>query len=478
MGSDRLSSLDVSFLCLERPGTPMHMGAVAVFAPTDEFEVDAVLAELAGRAERIPRLRRLPRDLWGPPGRAAWVDDPDFDPARHITHRRLRPPGARSRLAGLVAEIMAEPLDRTRPLWEIHAVTGLANGCFALLLKLHHALADGLGAVEIGAGLLDPVDVGIPARQPAQPSTARSSLTAALASVLRPPGPREVAGTAAGLARSTGRGLAAGAVLTHSLLRHKPGFPPLPAPEEHDGVRGFAMARLALEDVRRVRQHRGGGTANDVLLTVIAGALRGWLIELGEVPVGRPVRAMVPVSRRRRAEGPGNQFGVYTLDLPVGEPNAARRLREVRRQMQRNKAGEAPPGPGDIVGLAELVPPLVHRFATPLAARHANRLFDTVVTSVPMPRGSVHFAGAELRELFPVVPLAAGHPVGIALSTYRDSAYIGIHADPTAAPHVRRLAGAIPKALAELDQTTRRVPGGAARRGRTGQPLRPGNQGL
>jgi diacylglycerol O-acyltransferase len=459
MAPEQLSSLDVSFLCLERPGTPMHMGAVALFAPTDEFDLDGVLAELGRRAESIPRLRRIARDVWRPPGGTAWVDDPDFDPGRHITHRRLPVPGARSQLATVVAEVMAEPLDRARPLWEIQIVTGLANGCFALLLKLHHALADGLGAVEIGAALLDGFDSR--ASTTAQPAIAPRSLTAQLASILRPPGPRQVADSAAGLARGAARSLASGTVLAHSLLLRKPGFPQLPEAEDgHGSARGFAMARLALDDVRRVRKQRGGGTVNDVLLAVVSGAVRHWLIELGEVPVGRPVRAMVPVSRRRNSGQAGNQFGVYTLDLPVGEPNAVRRLREVRGQMQRNKAGEAPPGPGDMVGLAELIPPALHRLATPLAAPHANRLFDTVITSVPMPRGTVHLAGAELRELFPVVPLAAGHPIGIAISTYRDNAYIGIHAAPDAAPHVRRLAAAVPKALAELDQTIRRVPGG------------------
>jgi len=448
MTADRLSSLDMSFLCLERPSTPMHMGAVAVFA--GEVEPDALLAELARRADRIPRLRRTVHDVWAPPGAATWVEDRDFDAAWHIRQRRLPAPGARSQLGADVAEIMAAPLDRTRPLWEIHHVTGLANGSFALVLKLHHALADGVGAVEVGAAMLDEFAALAPQAPPAI-EAARGLVARHVGWALRRADPRALAGSTAGLARMAGRGLTVGGTLVDAVLRPRSGFPALPVSDEERDGRGFAMARIPLQDVRRVRKHHGG-TANDVLLAAIAGGLRDWLAGLGPVRDGRPVRAMVPVSGRRQADGPGNQFAVYTLDLPVGEPCPRRRLREVRRQMDRNKAGEAPAGPGGIVALAELLPSAVHRVLTPLAGRHAGRLFDTIVTSVPMPRGSVHVAGAELRELFPVVPLAAGHPVGIALSTYRDTAYVGVHAARTAAPHVRRLADAIPGALADLDQ--------------------------
>jgi diacylglycerol O-acyltransferase len=165
--AERLSSLDLSFLCLEGTNTPMHLGAVLVFGRPDELadadadaDPDADIAErlaavLRHRAAAVPRLRRKLAPVAFPPGAAAWVDDPTFDPSDHVHTSTLPAPHGPVELATRTAELLASPLDRSRPLWEIHVIGARADGGFALVVKIHHALADGLGAVMLGMSLFD-----------------------------------------------------------------------------------------------------------------------------------------------------------------------------------------------------------------------------------------------------------------------------------------------------------------------------------
>ncbi|MGI8312984.1 wax ester/triacylglycerol synthase domain-containing protein [Saccharopolyspora hattusasensis] len=150
-----VSALDWAFLCLERDAAPMHLGAVAVFAPRRPVHPGRVAGVLAERAARIPRLRLRVRSSWFPPGHARWEEPSDFRARDHVHTHQLPSPGGREELAVLVTELNALPLDLSRPLWELHVITGLDGDRFAVLVKLHHALADGCGAVEAGLGLLD-----------------------------------------------------------------------------------------------------------------------------------------------------------------------------------------------------------------------------------------------------------------------------------------------------------------------------------
>jgi WS/DGAT/MGAT family acyltransferase len=215
--------------------------------------------------------------------------------------------------------------------------------------------------------------------------------------------------------------------------------------------RRLALLRLDVGAVRQIRK-RHGGTDNDVLLAVVTGALRDWLAQQGHCPESLSVRALIPVSRRTRADDPrrGNVLSGYLCDLPVQERDPLARLRQIRAAMDRHKAAGFARGPGAIPVLANRMPAAVHRVAGPLARHGAPLLFDTMITNVPIPARTLTLAGAQLQEVYPIAPLARGQALGIALTAYQGRVHVALHADRQALPNLHRLADAIPAALASL----------------------------
>jgi WS/DGAT/MGAT family acyltransferase len=215
--------------------------------------------------------------------------------------------------------------------------------------------------------------------------------------------------------------------------------------------RRLALLRLDVGAVRQIRK-RHGGTDNDVLLAVVTGALRDWLAEQGHCAESLAVRALIPVSRRTRADDPrrGNVLSGYLCDLPVQERDPLARLREIRAMMDHHKAAGFARGAGAIPVLANRVPAAVHRVAGPLARHGAPLLFDTMITNVPIPARTLTLAGARLQEVYPIAPLARGQALGIALSAYQGRFHVGLHANGQTLPDLRRLADAVPAALASL----------------------------
>ncbi|WP_436495734.1 wax ester/triacylglycerol synthase domain-containing protein [Actinokineospora sp. HUAS TT18] len=413
-----LSGLDLAFLSLERESTPMHVGAVALFRTDSPVDPDAVARLLAERAAALPRLRQRVRPTLFPPGGAEWVSTPDFRAADHISAYRL--PDDLDLLDAYASRWVATPLDLTRPPWELHIVTGLVDGGFAVLLKLHHALTDGAGAVEIAAGLLD----GLCEHQ--MPESAPAPLP--------------------GLVDRVRQGVEVAAAVAKAI--RPPWAAPLLARTSPD--REFARVRLDLADIRHIRKAHGG-TVNDVILTVLTGALRDWMDGAGRR--AEDVRAMVPVSvRGRGAVGGGNQISAYLCDLPVATADPLDRLAAVRASMDANKKAGPTKGAGALPLVASWLPPIAHRVGTRMLAGTASMLFDTVVTTVPFPRMELRLGGAAMREVYPVVPLAPGHRVGFAVSTYLDGVHIGLNADPAAVADLGRLADAIVKATAVLHE--------------------------
>ncbi|MGX7826874.1 wax ester/triacylglycerol synthase family O-acyltransferase [Actinokineospora sp. 24-640] len=421
MSRTRLTGLDVAFLALERPASPMHLGAVGVFRPSAAADGAAVAALLAERAAAIPRLRAAIRPTLL--GGAVWEPVPAFRAADHV--RAFRLPAGHDLLATYVGAWQSRPLDLRRPPWEAHVVTGLPGGEFAVLLKLHHALADGAGAVEIAAGFFDGLGAA---------ATSAAATSAAATSAPTAPRPVDLRSAVD----------IAGAVLRTIRL---PWEAPLAAPSSPG--RRFAMLRLDAADLRHVRRAHGG-TVNDVVLAVLAGGLRTWLTETDRPVV--PLRALIPVNTRARGGTGGNQISGYLCTLPVDVADPLVRLRDVRAVMDANKRSGPTKGAGALPLLADRVPALLHRLGTSLAAGTAPLLFDTVVTTVPFPALPLTLGDAELRAVYPVVPLAAGHPVGIAVSPYRDGVHIGLNADAATAPDVDLLATAIAKAAVELHE--------------------------
>ncbi|MEU1365479.1 wax ester/triacylglycerol synthase family O-acyltransferase [Streptomyces sp. NPDC005803] len=441
MGTELLAPLDLAFWHLESDAHPMHLGALAVFAPGGRPAPgpDGLLELLGTRAAAIPRLRMRVRDVLLPVGGAAWSVDKDFDVHRHV--KRVHLPEAETAGEGeagfmaaatrLAGELMEQPLRRGRPPWQMYVITGAAEGSFAVLVKLHHALADGMRAVAIGAGIFDEIAAVAgrpgPAARRVRPVPPRSWM----------PGPRQVAGLALGRIEDLGRAFGVGASLVRASRLDLRGAPALSA--DSSGTRRLVTADLDLAAVQRIRR-AVGGTSNDVLLAVVAGALRRWMLERGEPLPGSDPRALVPVSRRRPGGGAdGNRLSAYLLGLPVSEPDPWERLRAVRGAMDRNKSAGPLRGAGAVAVLADQLPSLAHRFGAPLAGSAARMLFDVLVTSVPLPRSALSLGGCPLRALYPMAPLARGQSLAIALTTYGGAVQIGLVADGKALPDLERL---------------------------------------
>jgi WS/DGAT/MGAT family acyltransferase len=471
---ERLSALDTAFLCLESPDAPMHLGALAVFQPSEPVPADRLVAVLGDRAERLALLRRRVRPAWPGTGSDSWTEDRLFHVRRHIRVHQVaeEPTGG---LAALAGEVMAQPLDLTRPLWQLHIFTGLPGDRFAVLVKLHHALADGLRAVQLGMGLLDGLVDSAPSVTGSGPDRPAGAPQASMLGRVRSAAelaarPDRLAGwlidAANGLGEVARQMVDTAGIASSVLSGARLGAPesPLAANSTMDrradrradradggADRGLVLLRLDVGDIRRVRR-RFGGTDNDVLLAVLTGALRSWLVERGDRVDGPAPRALIPVSRRSRPGDPvaGNMLSGYLCELPVQERDPLSQLDRIRATMDRNKAAGPARGAGAIPLLANRVPAMVHRMATPLARRGAGLLFDTVVTNVPVPALPLALDGAALTEVYPIAPLAYGQALGVALSTYRGTVHVGLHANRQALPDLHRLADAVPEALATL----------------------------
>lgn len=460
-----LAPLDLAFWHLESADHPMHLGALAYFAPPESGDAgtgtsgsEEILALLAARASAIPRLRMRVRDVLLPVGGAAWTADKDFDVRRHLRRIRLPAGDFAASAATLAGELMERPLERGLPPWEMYLLTGGPGDPFAVLVKLHHALADGMRAVAIGAGIFDEIAGPLAARARRHGRRpGRSPAAVPPRSWL--PGPWQVAGMARGRIEELGRAVGVGASLVGASLARAGRLDPRGSAAlsaSSSGTRRLATSVLDLDDVHEVRRV-AGGTANDVLLATVAGALRRWMAERGDaLPAADPC-ALVPVSRRRPGGPPGsaNKLSAYLLDLPVTEPDPWARLYAVRAGMDRNKSAGPLRGAGAVAVLADQLPPLAHRFGAPLAGNAARMLFDLLATSVPLPRSALSLGGCPLRAIYPMAPLARGQSLAVAMSTYGGRVHFGLVADGKALPDVDRLARAVEEELAALLELVR-----------------------
>ena len=451
---ERLTRLDASFLYLEEPDTPMHVGGVLIL---EAFAggADALAELVAARLSLVPRYRQRVAEVPGHLANPVWVDDPDFDLAYHLRRSALPRPGTEAQLLDLVSRLTSRPLDRTRPLWEAYLVEGLADGRVAVVTKTHPALVDGLSAIDIGQVLLD-VDPDAPAPKPVEwrpqrpPSGAQLLWEALDEYTRRPSSAVDTAWGAALDVRSTAArltGAAGGLFRTVQKAVLAAPSSPLNAPIGRS--RRVAVARAALEDLKTVRKAHGG-TVNDVLLTVVTGALREWLLSRGQpVVAGTMVRALVPVSMQEDAEQ-GSRVSSYLVDLPVGEPNPRVRLTRLTYAMRGIAAHGQSVGADSLIALAGFAPPTLHALGARAARGLSRRLFNLVVTNVPGPQVPLYAAGSRMLEVFPVVPLARGQGLSIGMTSYNGSVYFGLNADLDSVGDVDVLADLIEQEVENL----------------------------
>ncbi|MGQ0842692.1 MAG: wax ester/triacylglycerol synthase family O-acyltransferase [Sporichthyaceae bacterium] len=452
-----LSPLDISFLSIETAKTPMTMGALMVLEPQADREREDVVELLRARAAELPRLRRRLSANLVPFGGASWVPDPDFDVKRHVIAHRSHGSGARGELNAWVARLLTEPLDRAKPLWEFHVLSGLADDLTAILVKVHHSFLDGLGTVALAFAL---ADGGAAIRLPGPDGMRGQKFGTARSLARRIHGPLSWNDPRA-MVKSLAHGAGTAAGIASGVVRN--GHQGLPFDREVSGLREFASASVPLADLRLLRRqlaslrasnntpHGGnGGTANDVLVALMAGAMRHWLLDNG-LDADRVVRSMVPVAtdKPQFSGGAGNNFSAFLLDLPLGEPDPVRRVAAVCDAMTRNRALGPEGGPGAVQHLTNLMHPAVVRVGGPILASQAHRLFDVLISTIPIPR-PVYLGGLKMTEAYPVAPLAQGQPLQIALSTYGGRGFVGISADPVAVPDPAGLAAAGPAELERL----------------------------
>ncbi|WP_028798800.1 wax ester/triacylglycerol synthase family O-acyltransferase [Streptomyces sp. 142MFCol3.1] len=436
MTSDPLAPLDLAFWNIESAEHPMHLGALGVFTAHSPAAGAHAADLLAARAAAVPGLRMRIRDVWQPLaplafGSATREAAPDFEPLDHV---RLHAPTDDFQAAA--GRLMERPLERGRPPWEAHVLPGADGVSFAVLFKFHHALADGLRALMLAAAIMDPMDMPEPRPRPAQ--APRGLL----------PDVRKLPGLVRGTLTDVGRALDIGTSVARATLdvRSSPALT-----SEPTGTRRTAGVVLDLDDVHRVRK-TVGGTVNDVLIAVVAGALRCWLDERGDGSEGVAPRALIPVSRRRprTAHPQGNRLSGYLIRLPVDDPDPLGRLRAVRTAMDRNKDAGPNRGAGAVALLADHVPPLGHRLGGPVVGQAARLLFDILVTSVPLPSLGLRLGGCPLAEVYPFAPLARGQALAVAVSTYRGRVHYGLVADAKAVPDLGLLARALSEEVETL----------------------------
>jgi len=410
---ERLSRLDASFLYLEEPDTPMHVGGVLILeAPAGG--VEALEELVAARLSLVPRYRQKVAVVPGHLANPVWVDDPDFDLAYHLRRNGLPRPGTEAQLLDLVSRLTSRPLDRSRPLWEAYLVDGLSDGRVAVVTKTHPALVDGLSAIDIGQVLLDVApDAAAPEPadwRPTRPPSGAQLVWQALDEYVRRPS--AIVDTARGAVtdvRSTAvrlSGVATGLLRTARKTLLPAPHSPLNAPVGRQ--RRVAVARAGLDDIKEIRKAHGG-TVNDVLLNVVTGALREWLLSRGEPVVGgTSIRALVPVSMQDDDPSQGNRVSSYLVDLPVGESNPRVRLTRLSFAMRGIAQHGQSVGADSLIALTGFAPPTLHALGARAARGLSRRLFNLVVTNVPGPQVPLYAAGSQMLEVFPVVPWPGG----------------------------------------------------------------------
>lgn len=461
----RLSASDASFYHLENSSTPMYVGSLSVLRkPRSGLSYETLLATVEQRLPQIPRYRQKVREVAFGLARPVWVDDRDFDITYHIRRSALPSPGSDAQLHELIARLGSRPLDKSRPLWEMYLIEGLARNRIAVYSKTHQALVNGMTALEIGHVVADRTqkppefgeDIWIPAREPSdrrlvlgaigewitRPAEQLGAVRSAVTEVATNSSQLlEVGRRVADVARTVARGTAPSSPLNTTVSRN----------------RRFTVASGRLEDYRLVRA-RYDCDVNDVVLAVVAGALRNWLLSRGEpVTSTATVRAMAPMSVYPDADlettGPGqaiSEVSPFLVDLPVGEGNAVVRLSQIAHATESASTAGSLVDARTIVTLSGFAPPTLHAMGIRVATTFSARQFNLLITNVPGAQKQMYVAGTKLLETYAVPPLLSNQVLAIGVTSYNGMLYFGINADRDAMSDVDVLPSLLRESLDEL----------------------------
>ena len=451
---NRLSASDLSSLFAERGQIHVHVGGILIVegAPPS---FDELIGHVDNRLGLVPRFRqrivKVPLGIENP----VWADDPGFDVRRHVHNVAVPRPGRLDQLRDLIGQLMSNPLDLEHPLWQLYLIDGLRGGRHAYLSKTHHALVDGVAAVDIGMILLDPkrrpmkID---PPKDPWRPSEPKPGALFAQAAAYAVQRPFRAAGRAAAHTVRMPAKTATRVIRTaEAFTGLAAGGPACPKSELNVRIgrdRRVAWARADLDRLKRARAYAEGSTVNDVVLSIAAGALRRFFESRGEEPPPYLV-ALVPVSIRQAGEDAlGNRISSILVKLPVREPDPRKRLEILRDETKRLKESDNARAASLLVEATGWAPPTINRVLSSAMTRPL--VFNLVVSNVPGPQQPLYLLGRQIREIYPYVPLSPqNHAVSIGLISYDGRVFIGLVGDRDAVPDLDQLAASVRAAIQE-----------------------------
>jgi diacylglycerol O-acyltransferase len=424
---ERMSSVDTTWLRMDRTANPMVINSVLVFeGPVD---LDALEETIAERFLAIPRLRQhveiISGDYW-------WVDDPYFDRTRHIKRARLPGKGGKAELQRYVAELASERMDKSRPLWEMRIVEDYEGGA-AVITRFHHAIADGMALVAMMLSVTDGGDPGIWSSRPSKPP--KRSWLPAYQTVLK------TVGTASGLlkkasalasnpAQTVRLGAGVAGELAWLMLMPEDSWTRFKG--KPSGNKRVAWTDpIPMTEVKAVSKALGC-TINDMLLASVAGALCEYLKDKGDKTHGVEIRALVPVDQRHSYEMGqlGNKFGIVGVELPVGVENPLARLMEVRRRMQDLKTSLEPPVTLSLFDVLGHAPKIAQDKLFDLMTHRAT----AVMTNVPGPAAPMYMAGAKIKQIMFWVPQSCDIGMGVSILSYNGMVQFGLITDAEMVP--------------------------------------------
>jgi WS/DGAT/MGAT family acyltransferase len=438
---DRLSAQDNTFLLFETPKTQMHVSSTSIYQAgplrTEEggIDIDRVKRATEGYLHRIPRYRQKLHFIPFA-DHAVWVDDRHFSLDYHVRHTALPKPGNDEQLKKLSSRIMAQPLDRARPLWETWIVEGLEGDRLAVITKIHHCMIDGSSGVDIAQIMMSPtpdrdlpeVPRYVPRPAPTRADLLRDEIRYRMAMPFKAMrGFRqfaretedvrsEISRRARILVDMFGMGLSAAETPINGPL------------SPH---RSFNWLSMQLDDVKAVRRALDC-SVNDVVLTVVTSAVREFLLQRGANPGNIDFKISAPVSMRSEAEKGqlGNRVSSWILKLPIDEADPRRQLQRINETTQELKNSEQALGVEMMMAVAEWTPAGL----LSLGAQAAGGPVNSIVTNVPGPQFPLYMQGAKLEAIYPQVPLLEGMGLGIALMSYNGKICWGFNANPDVVP--------------------------------------------
>ncbi|MEV0295112.1 wax ester/triacylglycerol synthase family O-acyltransferase [Nocardia sp. NPDC050710] len=460
----RLTPQDAAFYRLESSSNPIHIGSLAIVRNTDEgsdLDYDRLVDLVEGRLSLVPRYRRKVREIPLALGRPVWVEDSRFDITYHIRRSALPSPGTDDQLHDLVARLASRPLDQGRPLWEMYLIEGLSDGRSAIFTKTHSALVDGDSALEIGHVILDTSpsprgvadDAWVAPREPNEVELLVGALSHLAAQ------PREALevvreATADAFAMVAAAGKAVDSVVT-AVRTATTGAPDSPLNAKTSRSRRFDVVRTDLESYRRIRK-RFNCSINDVILAVVTGALRNWLLSRDEaLTESATLRAVVPMSvyvdglDGDRIE-PASEVSSFLIDLPVGEPNPVMRLSHISHATEANSKHRRGVQARTLVHMAGFAPASLHAMSVRAASTFAEHTFNLVITNAPGPQTPMYIGGARMLEMYPVSPLLRNQASSIGITSYDGHVFYGLNADRDAMADIDVLAAAVHESMEEM----------------------------